>query len=74
MEISHNVRKRTFGHVSSTFAQSDQTLYLGAFYNAKDAKFLHTDNEEIEDCVDAQAGSSLLCVHMLKGTVFSRCG
>ena len=47
-----NTRKRTF-YVCPEFAQSDQNLSLDAFWVAKDeklfnkdAKFLHSDNEE----------------------------
>ena len=50
-KISRNVRKRTFGHVHLAkihislrirAVRSESTL--GAFWIAKDAKFLHADN------------------------------
>ena len=35
---------------------------------AKDAKFLHADNEDGSDCADAQADLSLRWSHMSEGT------
>ena len=41
---------------------------LGAFWIAKDAKFLHADNEDWSDCADAQADLSLHWAHMSDST------
>ena len=49
--MSRNVRKRAFGHVNSSNIQINlcevlPESSLGAFWTAKDAKFLDADNEE----------------------------
>ena len=41
---------------------------LGAFWTAKDAKFLHADNKDYSDCTNVQADLSLCWVYMSKGT------
>ena len=64
IRMGFNVRKLTFGHVRPAKIQMSlhiRTVWsessLGAFWMAKDAKFLHADNED--DCPDALAGLSL---------------
>ena len=58
--MSLNVRKRTFGHVRPEKIQNSLCIYavwsesfLGASWKAKNAEFLHADNED-SDCEDAQ--------------------
>ena len=41
---------------------------LDAYWIAKDARFLHADNEDWSDCADAQADLSLHWTHMSEGT------
>ena len=43
---------------------------MGTFWIAKDAKFLHVDNEHCSDCMDVQADFSLHPAHMSEGIFF----
>ena len=43
---------------------------LGAFWIAKDATFLHADNEDWSDCADAETDLSLRGARMSEGTSF----
>ena len=53
------------------FAQSDQNLHWAHFWTAKDAKFLHVDNEDWSECADAQADLFSLGA-ILRRYLFSR--
>ena len=50
--------QRAFSSVSAS-ALSDQNLHWFAFWTDKNAKFLHVDNVDWSEYVDAQAGLSL---------------
>ena len=41
---------------------------LSTFWEANDVEFLHADNEDWSDSMDAQANLSLRWVHMSEGT------
>ena len=51
-------------HIRTVWSESS----LGAFWIAKDAKFLYADNEDWSDCTDAQTDFSLRWTHMSEGT------
>ena len=73
--MSRNVRKRTLGYVRPAKIQIILRIYAvwsvsspGAFWIAKDAKFLHGDNRTFKsDRADAQADLSLRWAHMSLG-------
>ena len=71
--MRYNVRKRTLQHVCLAKIQISLSIRavwwessLGAFWIAKDAKFLHADNENWSDCADAKLCAQVL-VNRLKG-------
>ena len=82
--MSHNVWKTFFARVSDQSRKVWSESSLDVFWIAKDAKFLHVDNEALITLQDAQADLSLHLVHMSEGTFshivyvrryfFSRCG
>ena len=66
-KMSHNARKRTFGTECPAKIQISLRIHtvwseslLDAFWIAKDATFLHADNELWSDCADVQADLSLV--------------
>ena len=69
-KVSHNVRKCTFGHVRPAKIQTRAVWsesWLGAFWKAKNRKFLCEDYEGRLwiDCTDVQADLSSLGAHVI---------
>ena len=82
MNMSHNVRKRIFGHVRPAQIKISLRIHivrsepsLGAFWIAKDARVSHSGNKDWSDCVDVQIGSGLCGAHIseVPSEVSSRC-
>ena len=82
LQMSRNVRKRAFRYVCPAkilislciwVVWSESSLY-GAFWIAKDAKFLHADNGDWSDCTEAQDDLSLWWVHNIaQRNIFRDC-
>ena len=75
IHMSRNVRKRTFGHVRPVTIQirlSVRAVWsvssLDAYWIPKDSTFLHVNNEDWSEFIDAQTNLSLRWAHMLEGT------
>ena len=76
--VSRNVRKRTFGHVrpekipiSLRIRAVWSESLLGAFWITKYAKFLHAENGDWSDYVDAKADLSSLGARVVSWLIYS---
>ena len=69
------INKPTFGRVRQAKIQISLRIHavwsessLGVFWIAKDAEFLHADNEDCSDCTNAQVALSVRWAHISAGT------
>ena len=79
LQMNHNIRKHTYGHVRPAKIRISLCILtnwsessLGAFWTAKDAKFLHTDNEHSDQTARRRTSIWILVGHTCQKIFFSR--